>query len=164
MAQQLGPIAQALTDQSKAIAKLAASLKTEFAQYQEAAKGKNEAVANRIAAAINKRTDQLIKLGEGLVDVVDISPDNDLPSGGGRPDAGLPKPERPTDPGYGQGTPRPDRPDNSLPNAPVRPGGGPVEPEGGTKPVEPTEPGIDNTLPSQPTTPDNTLPPTAEPK
>jgi len=88
-------------------------------------------------------------------------PDQGLPPFQGRPDNTLPGWERPTDPGYGQGTPRPDRPDNSLPGYGrpdnTLPGGRPIIiPPNAIGPGVPSQaivinpPGhADNTLPGQ---------------
>jgi hypothetical protein len=119
----------------------------------------------------------VLKYASGVQQLVEFTPisghpDAGLPGAPGHPDAGLPGWERPTDPGYGQGHPLPDRPGHDLPWAPARPGHGlpgspghpgnalpvpPVRPSnpitlppGVWPPMLPPTPGIDNELPTPP--------------
>jgi hypothetical protein len=89
-------------------------------------------------------------------------PDNSLPSAPVYPSQGLPG-GWPVDPGFGQrppvdpgyGRPGGGRPDNSLPSIP---------PPGhvATLPVFPWDPTVDNSLPTPPVGPDQSLPPTPD--
>lgn len=142
-------VVQALADQTLAIGKLAREIQTEFEQYQNAVANQDEAQANAIAAAINRRTARLTSMADDLAaSVPDAevgggpatpppSAGNELPGEQPGVDNELPERERPVDPGYGQGRPptdpgfgnpggggRPDRPGNELPVPPTDPGFG----------------------------------------
>src|SRR6478672_10888675 len=77
-------VIEALAKQSIAIGRLAAEIKAEFIQYQNAVAAKDTAQANAIAAAITRRTDKLVEAADKLQESVpDAAPGQDLPGGGG---------------------------------------------------------------------------------
>ena len=154
-------VVEALAAQSIAIGRLAKEIKVEFAQYQAAQAANDNAKANRIAAAINDRTEKLSAAADQLA----ASYPGAVVGGGPAeppvdPGFGNPGGSGPVDPGFGNpGSERPDqglppvpgRPDQGLPETPVdpgfgNPGGGQQppntkpEPPGSTKPTPPVEP------------------------